>query len=112
MTFNSLYACSRCKREFNFSNIKYDDNNKLICIGCLDKIKKLEKKERLQIEKAENNEPIDFICAYCKYKFSIKKGSPQAVKCPYCAKTKLMIVKKYKNENDLMHDSMDHRFDF
>ncbi len=112
MTLSSLYKCTRCKKEFNFSNIKYDENHKLICVGCLDKITKLERKEKLQFEKAEDNEPVRFICAHCRYKFSIKKGSQQAIKCPYCARTKLMIVKKYKDENDLISDSMDHRFDF
>ena len=112
MPVTSLYTCSRCKKEFNFNNIKYDENKNLICVQCLDKKQKLEKKGKLKIEKAEEQEDINFICTDCRFKFSIKKGSPKAIKCPYCGKTKLMIVKKYKDENDLIKDSMDSRFNY
>lgn len=112
MSLTSLYTCSRCKKEFNFDNIKYDENNKLICINCLDKQKKLEKKEKLSLEKTKEDQLINFICASCRFKFSLRKGSPKSIKCPYCNKTKIMIVKKYKDENDLIRDSMDPRFDY
>ncbi|MBI2558319.1 hypothetical protein HYW20_03270 [Candidatus Woesearchaeota archaeon] len=108
----SLYNCSRCKREFNFENIKYDHNHKLICIGCLEKQGKLERKEKLTLEKSEQGETIKFICVSCRFKFSVRKGSPKAIKCPYCNKTKLMLVKRYKDENDLIRDSSDPRFDY
>ena len=112
MPLTSLYTCSRCKKEFNFDNIKYDENNRLICIECLDKQKRIEKKEMLNVEKAEEGETINFICVSCRFKFSVKKGSQKAIKCPYCSKTKLMLVKKYKDENDLIKDSTDPRFDY
>ena len=108
----SLYTCSRCKREFDFDNIKYDENNKLICVQCLQKQKKIEKKEKLSFEKAGEGESMKFICASCRFKFSVKKGSQKELKCPYCSKTKLMLVKKYKDENDLIKDSSDPRFDY
>ena len=112
MPLTTLYTCSRCKQEFDFDNIKYDSNNKLICVNCLDKQKKFEKKEKLNLEKAEEGKAINFICVSCRFKFSVRKGSPKEVKCPYCGKTKLMLVKKYKDENDLIKDSMDPRFDY
>ncbi len=112
MPLTSLYSCSRCRREFNFDNIKYDENNRLICVECLDKQQKTEKKEKLSLEKADAGEEIRFICVSCRFKFSVRKGSPKAVKCPYCSRTKLMLVKKYKDENDLIKDSMDPRFDY
>ena len=112
MSLTSLYTCSRCKREFNFDSIKYDENNRLICVECLDKQKKIEKKEKLNMEKAEEGETIKFICVSCRFKFSVKKGSQKAIKCPYCGKTRLMLVKKYKDENDLIKDSTDPRFDY
>lgn len=111
MPLTSLYTCSRCKREFNFENIKYDENRNLICVECLEKSRKLKKKQVLA-EKPEEQQSIKFICVSCRFKFSIKKGSQKSIKCPYCSKTKLMIVKKYKNENDLIKDSMDARFDY
>src|SRR3989338_6038289 len=111
MPLTSLYTCSRCKREFNFNSIKYDDNTKLICVECLEKAQKLTKKQIVS-ERPDDNEPVNFICAGCRFKFSVKKGSPKAVKCPYCGKTKLMLVKKYKDENDLIKDASDPRFDY
>ena len=111
MPLTSLYTCSRCKREFNFNNIKYDESKKLICIECLEKSQTLTKKEVFS-ERPDDNEPVNFICASCRFKFSVKKGSPKAVKCPYCGKTKLMLVKKYKDEDDLIKDSMNPRFDY
>ncbi len=112
MPLTSLYTCSRCKKEFNFDNIKYDENNRLICVECLQKQKKIENKEKLKVEKAEKGETINFICVSCRFKFSVKKGSPKSMKCPYCGKTRLMLVKKYKDENDLIKDSTDPRFDY
>ena len=111
MPLSMLYTCSRCKREFNFNNIKYDENKKLVCVECMEKTQELSKKSVVS-EKADDNEPINFICVSCRFKFSVKKGSSKAIKCPYCSKTKLMIVKKYKDENDLIKDSMDPRFDY
>ena len=112
MPLTSLYTCSRCKKEFNFNNIKYDENRSLICVNCLQKQQALKKKEKLKLEKSGEQEFINFICVHCRFKFSIKKGSPKTLKCPYCNKTKLMLVKKYKDENDLIRDSMDTRFDY
>ena len=112
MPLTTSYTCSRCKREFDFDNIKYDNNNRLICVECLGKQKKLEKKERLSLEKAGEGEPVKFICVNCRFKFTVKKGSQKALKCPFCGKTKLMLVKKYKDENDLIKDASDPRFDY
>ena len=112
MPVTSLYTCTRCKREFDFDNIKYDDNHKLVCIECLEKQRKIERKEKLKLEKAEEGEAIDFICVDCRFKFSVRKGSQKAIKCPYCGKTRLMLVKKYKDEDDLIKDSADPRFDY
>ena len=111
MPRTALYTCTRCKKEFNFNNIKYDEDKKLICTGCLEKRQKLERKD-LTLGKSEKQEPVNFICVSCRFKFSIKKGSPKEPKCPYCGKTKIMLVKKYKDENDLIMDSMDSRFDY
>ena len=112
MPLTYLYTCSRCKREFNFDSIKYDSNNKLICVECLGKQGAIEKKEKLKLERAGEGEAIKFICVSCRFKFSVKKGSSRDIKCPYCSKTKLMLVKKYKDENDLIKDSSDPRFDY
>ena len=110
MPLTSLYTCSRCKREFNFDNIRYDTGQNLICVECFGKNQKLQKKQFLA-EKPEEQKTIDFICYPCRFKFSIRKDSQKEIKCPYCGKTKLMLIKKYKNENDLIKDSMNPRFD-
>ena len=109
MPISPLYTCSRCKREFNFNSIKYDANKSLICSECHEK-KQIREKKELKKEKPEDNEPINFICLSCKFKFKVKKGSQQNLKCPYCGKTKLMVVKRYKDEDDLIRDAMNPRF--
>ena len=106
----NMYTCTRCKRDFDFDNIRYDLNGKLICVECLGKQQNIEKKEKEIVEKA--SEPINLICVSCRFKFRVRKGSQQAMKCPCCGKTKLMIVKKSKDEDDLIKDSMDPRFDY
>jgi len=112
MVLTSLYTCTRCRKDFNFDNIKYDSDNKLICVECLEKQQKIEKKEKLSLEKADEGEAVNFICVSCRFKFSVKKGSPKDIKCPYCGKTRVMLVKKYKDENDLIKDASDPRFDY
>jgi len=111
MPTTSLYTCSRCKKEFNFNSIKHDEDKSLICVECLEKKLKFKKKS-LEPERPEEKEKIDYICLNCRFKFSIKKDSQKMPKCPYCSKTKLMVVKKYKDENDLIKDSTDPRFDY
>ena len=110
MPLSSLYTCSRCKREFNFGNIRYDADHNLICVECFGKSQELHKKQ-VVVEKPEEQETMNFICYHCRFKFSIRKDSQKEMKCPYCSKTKLMLVKKYKDENDLIKDSLNPRFD-
>ena len=111
MPTTPLYPCSKCKKEFNFDNVKYDSEKKLVCKQCFEKIESIKKKE-LPKEMPDANEPIHFLCLECKYKFSIKKGSQQNLKCPYCGRTRLMHVKKYKDENDLINESTSSKYDF
>jgi len=114
MPSTALYTCSRCKKEFNFDNIRYDTAHSLVCVHCLEKQQKLQHQEKLKIEKEKlgAQELLRFICVSCRFKFSVRKGSPKTLKCPYCGKTKLMRVNKYKDENDLIKDSMNTRFDY
>ena len=58
MPVNTLYTCTRCRNEVDFNSIKYDENNKLICVECLGKQQKIEKKEKLSLEKAEEGEAV------------------------------------------------------
>ena len=108
MPTTSLYKCSRCKKEFNFDNIKYDYGHNLICIECLNKNATLPKK------KSELNDRIvdKFICFDCRFQFNVRRDSRQVYKCPYCGKKKLMLVKKYKDGDDLIKDSQNPRYDY
>ena len=86
MPLTSLYTCSRCKKEFNFNNVKYDETKNLICVDCLKKKQKLEKKEKLKSEKPEGQEPINFICVSCRFKFSVKKARKKRLSAHTAAK--------------------------
>ena len=113
MPMHPLYTCSRCKKEFEFEKIKYGEDKQLLCLDCLHKEYVLKKKNaKLSPEQPEDNGRNNFICMSCRFKFSVAKDSPQTLKCPYCGKTKLMLVKKYKDENDLINSSMGSRFDY
>ena len=104
------YLCTRWREKFPFEQIRYDRNNKLVCKGCLGILEKEEaKKERMN---AQDFAKIHFICLNCRFKFSIRRNAQQKLKCPYCNKTALMHVKKYKNEDDLINEAMDERFDY
>ena len=82
----------------------------MVCVECLSKRQAMKKKS--EFEKTEADESVKMICLSCRFKFSVRKSSLQALRCPYCAKTKLMVVKKYKDEDDLIKDSMNPRFDY
>ena len=104
------YLCTRCREKFSFEQIRYDRNHKIVCKGCLGILDQEEKRKGLM--RARDFEKIRLICMDCRFKFSVKRGSQQAIKCPYCNKTHLMLVKKYKDENDLIKESMHERFDY
>ena len=117
MSLTNLYSCSKCKKEFDFKNIKYDADRSLICLQCLEKKQRLERKElnsaKSEVQEGdEDQKSVKFICVSCRFKFEIKKGSQKAKKCPYCSKTKLMMVKRYKDEDDLIKDATDPRFNY
>jgi DNA-directed RNA polymerase subunit RPC12/RpoP len=106
----SLYTCTRCKKEYNFNHIRYDDKKNLICTLCFDKLTYAPNAPNSH--KPTGQEAVKYICLHCRFNFSIKKGSPKAPKCPYCGKTKLMLVKKYNDANTLIEESMDSKFDY
>ncbi|MAG92004.1 hypothetical protein CMO83_04985 [Candidatus Woesearchaeota archaeon] len=111
MPLTSLHTCSRCKKEYNFNSIKYTKDRSIICVNCLGNQQQLEKKE-VKIGKPDEQKKVNFICLNCRFKFSVRKGSPKALKCQFCGKTRLMVVKRYKDEDDLINDSMDSKFDY
>jgi LSD1 subclass zinc finger protein len=107
---NVEYQCTRCKGKFPFNQIRYDRNQKLVCFTCLGILEKeQQQKDRMS---AQDFVKLHFICMNCRFKFSFTKGSQKKLKCPYCNGTQLMQVKKYKDENDLIQESMDERFDY
>ncbi len=108
----SKYTCTRCKKEFDFEQIKYDRRRNIVCVSCLPNLKKIEAKEDEQIQKKEERKIDKFECLECRFKFKVRRDSQQSFKCPYCGKTKLMGIRKYKDENDLINDAMDPRFDY
>ena len=107
MSLDSLYICSRCKSRFPIGNIRYNNRGALVCINCLEG----KTGQRSTIEKPDIG-ILSFICIDCRYKFKIKKGSPQRPVCPYCGRSRIMQIKKLKDENDLIRDASDSKFDY
>jgi DNA-directed RNA polymerase subunit RPC12/RpoP len=107
---DAQYQCTRCKAKMPFSQVRYDRNQKLVCYTCLGILEKEQQaKDRMS---AQDFAKVNFICMKCRFKFSFTKGSHRKLACPYCQGTQLMQVKKYKDENDLISESMDERFDY
>tara|TARA_Y100000310_G_scaffold241392_1_gene245345 strand:+ start:3580 stop:3903 length:324 start_codon:yes stop_codon:yes gene_type:complete len=107
MTSESLYLCSRCKQKKNIHNVKFDRWGKLTCTICLGEEEPI--KKEIDIPKPT---VVNFICINCRFKFRIKRGSPRKVFCPYCGRTNIMHVKRYKDENDLIEEASDGKYDF
>ncbi len=73
--------CSKCKNDVNIENVRYAKNGRdLVCIPCFD----------LPMEKPRPAfERERFHCLRCNYKFSYRKYSNVAQRCPYCSSTSI-----------------------
>lgn len=88
------YLCNKCRNKVSLEHIRYDTNGRdLICEDCYSKKSKNEKIERRANNKVDSKiqgERIRVICTDCRYKFSIKRNSNMALRCPYCGRTRLV----------------------
>jgi len=87
------YACSLCKKEFKFEDVRYGNNGKIVCIDCYKQSSQDSKKTEIVLEqekKKTKNEDIKIICKDCRYKFILKKKIRGAIRCPYCSGNNLM----------------------
>lgn len=110
------YLCSRCHGKFPFGEIKYDRQMKLVCLGCLGEAETRPEKER---KKPSRESPYvgkdgkkKYICSTCRFNFAVHPKSPATLRCPYCGKTNLLQVKRYKDVNDLIDEAGDTRYDY
>ena len=110
MPLDSLYICNRCKSKVDINNVRYDTKGKIVCLNCLGKTE-ARHYARGKFQGGEEN-IIKFICVHCRYKFKIRKDSPKKFMCPYCGKSNLMHVKKYKTEDDLISEASDSKYDY
>ncbi|MFH1316937.1 MAG: hypothetical protein ABII01_05445 [Candidatus Woesearchaeota archaeon] len=85
------YACSICKKGFEFEKIRYFNNkNRIICKNCFDKLKQTAPVETEIKEPVPEVENVNLICYDCKFKFSLKKRTKRSLKCPYCDRSRIM----------------------
>lgn len=106
----ALYTCTKCNQDFPFGKIKYDTSMKIVCHDCLGE-KEEEKSPMRRIQERASEDKVKLICSQCRFQFSLGMSSQQAWKCPNCDSSSLMRVKKYKDADDLINESMDPRFD-
>ena len=109
MALDSLYICSRCRKKFDINGIRYDSKRKIVCLSCLGKT---ESEDIKKIRERDDPLILSFICIRCRFKFRVKKGSQKKISCPYCGRLELMQVKKYKDEDDLIKDSSNSKYDY
>ena len=90
------YACTDCKKKFDFESIRYGSDGKTIrCVSCHEQVLREEQKKREAEAKPKAapvmSDVLKLICVECRYKFSYRKGSRIQPVCPYCGKSRLMI---------------------
>jgi len=79
MGSGSTIICKECRSTVSISNVRYHRNGRdLICIPCYGR---LPKHELPQPAVARDR----FMCMRCNYRFSMKKDTRAARRCPYCA---------------------------
>ena len=110
MVLDSLYTCVRCRNRFDLTNVRYDNRGNITCISCLGKID-LSTRFKM-IDQSGNINYLRFICGGCRFKFTIRSDSTRKRICPYCGRTNVMQIKKYKDENDLIKEASDSKFNF
>lgn len=98
------YLCERCRKFFNFDDIKYivkgSDAKIALCTKCRDAFKA----ESSKI-KEKSVERVPYICGRCKYKFKYDKHSGAELKCPYCGKTDKIMLDRVSDINKLIQES-------
>ena len=101
-----IYLCKKCKNNVPMEKIRYDSNGiNLVCIDCYNKnagkaAAKIEK-QKLEVD-ISSQEKIKVICTDCRYKFTFRKGSNVALRCPYCSGSRL--VKDQTNVDELIKE--------
>ncbi len=88
---SQTYLCSKCKNKVSMDKIRYDtEGTSLVCLDCYGS--KTSRSSSLKNEKEPETkaEKIKVICTDCRYKFSLKKGTTAALKCPYCGNNRLV----------------------
>lgn len=83
MMVSPKVLCSKCKHDVTIENVRYGKNGKdLVCLSCFD----------LPMEKPKPAVERDrFHCLRCNYKFSYRKYSNVAQRCPYCSSTSIAL---------------------
>lgn len=87
--------CKQCRKTVSIDNIRYDKGgNDLICIPCFNR------GSEQPVQKPGDSRER-FMCLRCNYKFSIRKDSRVARKCPYCASLNITVPQIITAQNVL-----------
>ena len=98
----TIYQCTICQAQVPFSQVRYSlGGSKLVCVGCHSKLRLSVSPpsssegllpQRKQAKTSEGRKELQ--CASCRYKFSLKKHTKIAIRCPYCSGQNLMMTDK------------------
>lgn len=74
-----IIICKNCREKVSIDNVRYDrDGHDLICVPCY-------RRGPAPVPQKSLADREKFMCMRCNYKFSIRKDSRLARKCPYCS---------------------------
>ncbi len=84
----TLYTCSVCKEDFQFKNIRYTPDKRIICTECHSRVSKTEKAKKTVAPSMP--ETVKLMCVDCRYKFIWRPASSIKLMCPNCGKNRLI----------------------
>lgn len=122
-------TCRRCGKEVAVDEARYSDNKTMLCLSCFNKRhpeKKvqpelmktvsrpgLKKDEQKNVKQEQPTEYIKYECLNCGYKFTMKKDTVRAKRCPYCSSDRIQKAKEPEELlKDLIDEASDRRYDY
>jgi DNA-directed RNA polymerase subunit RPC12/RpoP len=118
-------TCRRCGKEVSMDEARYSDNKTMLCLACFNKRHPDRKVQpdlikhasrpglKEDIKQEQPTEYIKYECLNCGYKFTMKKETVRAKRCPYCSSDRIQKAKEPEELlKDLIDEASDRRYDY
>jgi DNA-directed RNA polymerase subunit RPC12/RpoP len=102
--------CDRCRRAVPWPQIKYlpkgKDQRIALCDECRAKFTAGDTDDK---KKAKSAAKKSYICARCRYKFTLDPSGVTNLKCPYCGKDDKIVENKVPSADRLIKSAGEER---